>query len=455
MLVVRILAFPGDSAALGVAEKRRRRTRRSPYSFSVVSATMPSGEGLPLLVSRETWVPASLALRWTVLKRRYECAESTLRRDLNGLRYVYAWGSARFSEGLDARLERQGLDYNELIRLRDFVARPDTVDDSRPDAETDLGVGADTSAGARALAAKMFLTWAVSPASRNQRGAEPFDALRRIGQIEAVLGPLANTAGEGGLVEPLNESIARRVDQLLAPIADADGHFVRPLRWHKRNPFKADVRLRNWLMWNIARDCGLRVGEMLSLRVDDFPMVRGDRCLRVVRRPDAKEDVRKKRPAVKTAERAVPMSEHGQFALRAYLTERPPLGRRSGTVYLFTSRRDRPLSANAADRVTKVVSMAIEARVHWHAVRHAWATDIARGVLLEALSGERSAGDAEAQKALLTENLRVLGGWSDESKMPMYYARVAIKEYADAKLRVRQNERVSRMLKRTQLDEPL
>lgn len=447
----RVLAFPGSSAAVEVAERKGKRVRSCGYSLSVVSGTLPSGEGLPLLVDRETWVPASLALRWTVLRRRYECAESTLRRDLNGLRYVYAWGNARFPEGLDARLESRGLDYDELMRLRDFVARPDTAQRAGAEEVPSPGVGADTSAGARALAAKMFLMWAVSPASRNQRGAEPIDALRRIGQIEAVLGPLANLAGEGGLVEPLDEDIALGVDQLLAPIVDAEGHFVRPLRWQQKNPFKADVRLRNWLMWTIARDCGLRMGEMLSLRVDDFPLVRGDRCLRVVRRPDAPEDTRKKRPAVKTAERALPLSAHGEFGLRAYLSERPPLGRRPGSVYLFTSREGRPLSANAADRVTKIVSKAIEQRVHWHAVRHAWATDIARGVLTKALHGKGTAGDAEAQKALLTENLRVLGGWSEESKMPMYYARVAIKEYADANLRVRQDERVDRMLKHSQL----
>lgn len=415
------------------------------YALSVVSSELPSGEGLPLLVDRETWVPVSLALRWTVLRRRYEVAESTLRRDLNGLRYVYAWGDGRFREGLEARIETTGLGYDDLVSLRDFCERPDAAGVGRA-AETNADHGKpDTSAGARALAAKAFLTWAVSPASRNQRGSEPRDAMERVTQIEAVLGPLANRAGEGKGAGPLDDEVALRCDRLLAPLADADGRYLRPLRWRADNPFRADGRLRNWLMWCIARDLGLRLGEMLCLQVGDFATIRANRCLAVVRRPDALEDTRKRRPAVKTLERTLPLSADVEFGLRAYMTERPPVGRRRSGVYLFTSRMGHPLSANPADRITKILSRAVGARVHWHGLRHAWATDIARGQLRTELRGKSSLGDAEAMKALLTEHLRLLGGWSEQSTMPMYYARVAIKEYADDSLRLRQDERVQRM----------
>ena len=35
-------------------------------SLAVVRTLLPSGEGLPLLVDRDNWLPASLAMRWVV-----------------------------------------------------------------------------------------------------------------------------------------------------------------------------------------------------------------------------------------------------------------------------------------------------------------------------------------------------------------------------------------------------
>lgn len=441
-----VLSFRSEGRNVAPLLKSDAMMRRGKLPLSVVSSSLPSGEGLPLLVHRDTWVPLSLAMRWAVLQRRYECAEATLRSDLNGLRYVYAWGGDRFAEGLEARLEEGPLDFEDLVSLRDYLLHPEAAVARRLGGSTSARA-AGVSAGKHALAAKAFLAWAMSPASRNQRGAEPRDAQARIAQQDAVLGPLARRAGDAGVGEPLNEDAAKRITHLLAPVADARGQFLRPLRWHPQNPFRATTRLRNWLMWCLAQDCGLRVGELLALRASDFPVVRGIACVAVVRRPDAPEDTRRKRPQAKTLERVLPIGPHAEFALRAYLTERPPFGRRRGSPYLFTASTGQPLSVNAADRVTKLLARSVAVRVHWHALRHAWADDIARGVLKAALVGKGpSSPEAETQKALLIEQLRLMGGWSVQSTMPMHYARRALKEYADASLRVRQEERAQRII---------
>ena len=56
--------------------------------------------------------------------RRYSCAESTVRRDVNGLRYLYACGQRRFLEGIEARLAAAPLTHAELIDLRAFLLDP-------------------------------------------------------------------------------------------------------------------------------------------------------------------------------------------------------------------------------------------------------------------------------------------------------------------------------------------
>ena len=98
--MTKVLLFSEDSRRSIPVGKNDTRRPRATYPLSVVAATLATGERLPLLVDRETWVPMSLATRWVVLSRRYECAESTLRTDLNGLRYLYVWGNTRFSEGI-------------------------------------------------------------------------------------------------------------------------------------------------------------------------------------------------------------------------------------------------------------------------------------------------------------------------------------------------------------------
>ena len=409
-------------------------------SLGVTRVSLATGEGLPLLVDWSTWLPVSLAMRWVVFARRYECAESTLRTNLAGIAVLYRWGDHRFPEGLEARLESgASLDHADLLDLRETLRVGGR--------ENAVGVDDPATAGAKALAVQLFLRWTLNPAARNAVGAAPTDALDRARQIDAVLGPLARHAGVGQPGTPIDADVATRIDAMIAPLQREDGRWQMPLTWGQENPFRPATRLRNWLLWSIARDCGLRIGELLTLRLDDFMLIRGAACLRVVRRPDDSADVRARRPHVKTTSRHIPTSDNVEFARQAYLKEN---GRRGGRVlgspYLFTSQRGRPLSSTSADRVTARLRRATGAQFSWHSLRHAWADDIAR----KALMGHQSSRDghtfdpARAEEMLITE-LRILGGWSLTSTMPMLYAKRALTEFAHARLRERQDERAQRI----------
>lgn len=176
----RILRFPsqhGTSRSQVIVDSAATPDLKA---WQVLASVLPDGERLPTLVRRDTWIPAPTALRWAVLARRLECASSTLGRDVDGLRYLYAWAEARFPGGLEARLAAGPLGHQDLISLRDYLRHP-----AQPGPAA--GGPPGPSAGARALSAKLFLTWAISPASRNERGAEPHDASVLLAAIEGVL----------------------------------------------------------------------------------------------------------------------------------------------------------------------------------------------------------------------------------------------------------------------------
>ena len=442
----RILRFPSQDGTSRGPMLIDTGTTPDVKAWQVVTSVLPDGERLPTLVRRDTWIPAALALRWAVLARRLECAASTLGRDIDGLRYLYAWAEARFSGGLEARLAAGPLGHPDLLSLRDYLRHPQPTGSGG-------GSGGGPSAGARALTAKLFLTWAISPSSRNERGAEPHDAPEILAAIEGVLGPLAKEVGRGrDRVAPEN-ALLEHLEELLRPRLDATGRFVQPLVWHPQNPFRLESRVRNWLMWCLARDCGLRIGEILCLRAEDMITSDGITYVRIVRRPDDVSDPRSNAPAAKTLERVVPLSPHGVLALRTYLTVRGPSARKKGSPFLIQSDRGLPLSKNPAGEVTRLLREAgkLKQAFSWHHLRHAWATEYVREVLRDIRAGHAPVAPEEtAMRALLIDKLRLVGGWSLTSTMPMKYAMAALREHAIANMATVQTRNAERVMRAAQ-----
>lgn len=231
----------GDPGAKNDAPPNRSRRRFALAArLQVVTTMLETGERLPLLVDADTWLPRSLAMRWVLYDRRYTCAESTLRRDVNALRFVYAWADKEFPEGLDARLAAGPLDHAELLELRRFLTNP-TLEARIGDGQGRSVARSTGAAGSRGLAAKLFLTWALTPASRNDVGAPPENAADLKAKIDGVLPPLATHAGEGRsrLVPP--DEVVDAAEEIVRPRMDANGRFLRPLQMHPKNPFRADT----------------------------------------------------------------------------------------------------------------------------------------------------------------------------------------------------------------------
>lgn len=387
--------------------------------FVVVVSRLDSGERLPVLVDKTTWLPALLASRWVVTKRRDQCAVSTLRADVGALRILYDWACVSLSVrgGLDAVLERGDyLSPQQLFSVARYVRagpRSRSVCVSARNAQAIRG----------------FLKWALVPSNLGVAGPVPRNVIDLESSIDGILGPLAGMKSSSQRYDPLAAEQVEKVEALIAPLFDDNGRTYKPLRWSDANPFWAETRLRNWLMWCIALDCGLRRGEILKLTLADFITTRdGTTALKVVRRPDDERDMRLDEPAVKTRERYVVLSARIELALRIYRTERWPVGRKSGQPYLIATRNRRPLGIRAMNKVMGVVqrSTALEC-VTWHGLRHTWA---------EAVATELYTRNQDEET--VTGMLRELGGWSLGSTMPFHYTQMAVAREANRILHERQ-----------------
>src|SRR5437879_9400156 len=75
-----------DAAKVDTSQNRRRSS-----SLVVLTVVLESGERLPCLVDRATWIPARVAIRWAVRYRRYRVQSSTLENNLRTVGRIYEW----------------------------------------------------------------------------------------------------------------------------------------------------------------------------------------------------------------------------------------------------------------------------------------------------------------------------------------------------------------------------
>lgn len=371
-------------------------------TFSILHIVLDSGERLPCLVDAVSWIPARVALRWAMRYRRYRVQSSTLAANLRVLAKVYRWTQETAGFDLDDRLTQgRTLQNREIESLARSFRSASTQE-------------LDTGAFDQHLAiVEDFLKWSLD--SENRGGRRSLD-LAQLAQernrIGLILRSLRCGAHASDRIQPLEEAEIRAIRNSIGPRRDAQGVLSFP------EVFSPHTRLRNWLMFEVALELGIRRGELLKLRLDSLP--RGaDDGIRILRRPDDPHDSRSKEPAVKTAERVIPASRNLLAAIRAYLTYPHPLGRIPGkSPYLFVARSGSPVSMDTADDVIAAIGEHSGVTLlSWHRLRHTWA--------------ERMA-EAFADQPNGMDRLVYLGGWTNPQSATRYIQRALASQAKDA-----------------------
>lgn len=372
--------------------------------LTIVQLTLSTGERLPCLVDAATWLPVRLATRWVVTYRRQRVQPSTLRDNLYAVSKLYRW--AEVSE-LDLEALLLG---GEILTVRQLAT---FVNYLREQTSRARPVISPNTLNKHLYAVEDFLLWALDHAHMKQGQTNwlPVQAQRL--QLMTMLRSLHFRGHPSKRIEPLTEAEIRAVRQVLAPQQSANEE------WQFPKTFRATNALRNWLMVEVALELGLRIGELLKLRLDSLP--RGGQQMLLVRRyPDDPYDSRQHEPAVKTAERGLPLSPALTSTLRVYVTSKPPLGRVSGkSPYLFVTDRGEPVSRGRANDILQVVSQKSQVQpLSWHRFRHTWAEQLAVH-LLEIPNG--------------LDQLMYLGGWTSPNS-PHRYMQNAVARQAQQSL---------------------
>lgn len=380
---------------------------REDSDLSILPLVLPTGERLPCLVYRATWLPVKLATRWLVCHRRQRVQSATLRANLYAVRRLYLWAAQQLETPLETLLlNGESLTTRQLEAFVFHLRSPSQAGKSR--------VVSPNSVNKTLYAVEDFLLWAWDQARPWQPHAQQDAGYTQRLQLVAVLGSLRDRGTAPRRHEPLSEAEIHSIRMTLAPQSQAGGRLVFP------DTFFASNALRNWLMVEMALELGLRIGELLKLRLDSLP--RGPQRLLLVRRhPDDPHDTRRHEPAVKTAERGLPLSLPLQSALRAYVTRQPPQGRLAGrSPYLFVTDEGDPLSRGRASDILEVVSQRSGVTpLSWHRLRHSWAERMA-SQMLEVPNG--------------LDQLMYLGGWT-QPQSPQRYIQHALAAQAQAYLR--------------------
>ncbi|EOB6444779.1 tyrosine-type recombinase/integrase [Escherichia coli] len=178
------------------------------------------------------------------------------------------------------------------------------------------------------------------------------------------------------------------------------------------NPFHKEVQVRNRLIFTLLLNLGLRAGELLNLKIDDFDL--RDNTLSVVRRHDSKEDGRSYQPLVKTGERVIPLSDELAREIFDYISNsREKMTKRKKHNFLFVAHctgknAGDPLSISAYEKVISTLKRASPElyNLSGHRLRHSWNYMYSKGI-----------EGAELEYNRRKDLRNYLMGWSKESIM--------------------------------------
>ena len=374
---------------------------------SVVNLTLDSGERLPF-VALDGFMPLILPTRWSLRTRRYFVQSSTLRSNLNSIAHLYEWAFIYLGENLDEYLSHEDLcSYQKLEAYAGWLrARPEN------------GQVASANAYNENLRISIvFLQWALHLCNRGGSNEERNQTLsRKRERYNEYFGQLKVRGKRSTRRQPLTFDEVEAIKTAIGPCKNSQGNILynqdRTIKF-PNNAFAQETALRNWVMFCVALELGLRIGELLKLKTGDIPR-RSNEPIRIERNPDDPLDTRKIEPSVKTMERELWVSPQLLQLIGAYLRSksggRP---RRSKSPYLFLTHTGAPLSIEGAKYIIRSIRKYSHVQhLTWHSLRHTWAERQA----------ERLLTDPEITNA--EDTLMRMGGWSSPASVIYYTGNV-------------------------------
>lgn len=189
------------------------------------------------------------------------------------------------------------------------------------------------------------------------------------------------------------------------------------------------IAQRDYLMWRMAIEFGMRKGEILAMRTTDCPTRAAPyfKIVRIEERGPDYVDPRKNPPRPKTLSRdlgfIVENTAFPRLVTDYISTHRFRWVKRNGRKqkqlllphnFLVIAENGEPLSVRAADDVARAIRAGTGVDFNWHLARHAFFN--------RAYAGVMDSQDLEEQRAKLAD-LVYWGGWESEKSIEIYTRR--------------------------------
>ncbi len=202
------------------------------------------------------------------------------------------------------------------------------------------------------------------------------------------------------------------------------------LKPSNRTDVDKDTAMRDYLVWRLAIEFGLRIGEILALRLKDCPYGKKNdiSIVRIEERGRDYVDPRgANRPQPKTLSRDLgflfansPLprlisdyisDNRCQYVIRAGKKKTLPITDHTFLIVNHWRKDGRPLSGSGMQRIAEKISRNTGIKFHWHIARHAFFNRTYQAV----------ASNPDYKDGMM--DLVYWGGWADEKSLQLYVNR--------------------------------
>ena len=403
-----------SNAARPAKESNQVSDSKASASLFQVSVVVVPGVGVRHVLSeRETHLPKPAASLYEAHLALKTDSHNTRVRELFTFASLYAWADAAKIDLDQVLLTGQGLTAPQVRAFAAWLRKPH----AQANGVIPLVKRSTINAVFRSTSVicRWFIKQFASPPSGNQA--------RRAIEIEMLL-EAQKSAWKDVLIKVRKRSAAPDLaDQEVAAIEQ----FLRP---EKRSKAVGEsIAWRDYLMWRMAIEFGMRKSEILAMRLSDCPTRAAPyfKIVRIEERGESYVDPRSNPPRPKTLSRDLGLLfDHTVFPklvaeyVSAYrYTMVKVNGRRQRKFllshdFLIIAESGEPLSQAAAADVARAIKKGTGVDFNWHLARHAFFN--------RAYEGVTGAASKEAREAKI-EDLVYWGGWESPRSLEIYTKR--------------------------------
>lgn len=344
-----------------------------------------SGERMPFLMRADIGLPLEAPTFWIMASSRPVGHQpNTMFNQLRSLMHLYLWADLRGIDIHERLREGVFLSLSEIIDLTGFCGRyladilqeleqrssnvVELVKRAKPQRERSV-VSAEKRNRLNVIYGFLEFTsadhlaelqkWPDRWLAYNEIRRECLDRIRAY--IRGIRAPKRDDVGQREGVDP-------EVVQRLLTILEPD---------HAENPFRPEVRFRNYLIVRLLIELGIRRGELLGLYVADLALSGARGSVTVHRRPDDNQDKRREKPATKTAARILPLSARATEMVHEWVVKyRSKLPFAKLHPFLIVSMTDgKPMSLSNVNKIFLAIRKRVPGlpdEIGPHPLRHSW-----------------------------------------------------------------------------------